>query len=394
MSSFSGKGLSILISVPLVQGDDVIDNVADIVESYQHTISANGGYISADIVMKGNQEFLEGWLQYGLGRDIKVFGPQQQLIWEGYVNQVDVTMGGATFTRGPLSNLGNRVSAMYTPYMRKCTDLNVDPDCVDDGEPITGTTTETPIVEDFYSQSKYGIWEKVLNIGEAWPVDAEYIRDIFLTESAYPEGNPSLSLSSNEGDLSLKLSCRGYIDWLGYSYNYETDNLSDEVSDIIIQIVTAEPNGIFSTQHDKIDYNPIIIPRGTSENKTAATLIGDILALGGGNYDRWTFGVYGGRKFVYTSIPTDVEYVYYKTGRTQQVETMAGAVVEPWDVLPCKWVAIPTFLTGFGIKIEDYRNDPRVFFGEEVSYTAPDQVTISGAKLRRLEQLLAQKGLA
>jgi len=61
-SKFSGTGLSILISMPLVQGEDVVGNFTDAVSDYTHTISSNGGYASADFTISGNNEFLENWL--------------------------------------------------------------------------------------------------------------------------------------------------------------------------------------------------------------------------------------------------------------------------------------------------------------------------------------------
>lgn len=381
-SKFSQKGLSVKISVPLVQGNSFIGNFSDTVDDYSHVISASGGYLSSSLKLMGNNDFVENWLQYGLGRDIEVYNPQLKVIWKGFVNQLDANMGGATFSRGPLTNIGNRVSGMYTPII----DPDTDP-------PITGTATETTIGENLDSQYKYGIWEKLLNIGTVSLDDAYYIRDLYLEENANPDGNPSLSISDNSGELSVSLSCRGYVDWLDYVYNYTADHVSIYLSEIIKRILTDEPNNVISTDYNRIEENLYIRDPWTEDNKTAKSLIDDVLSLGGGNDDRWTFGLYEDNQAIYEPIPTSVEYIYYKTGITQQVETITGAVVEPWDVLPCKWVAIPTFLASFGIKIENIKDDPRVFFGEEVNFTAPDQVTISGAKVRKLAQYMAKLGL-
>jgi hypothetical protein len=380
-SKFSAKGLSLRVSIPLVQGDSVIGNYSDIVNDYSHVTSASGGYLSSSFSMAGNNEFIEDWLQNGLGRDIKVFNPQLNTIWEGFVNQVDINMGGATFSRGPLTNLANRVSAVYIPII----DGDVDP-------PITGTATETTIGEDLDSQYKYGIWEKLLNIGTVTLSDAYFIQDLYLAENSYPDGNPSLSISGS-GELNVSISCRGYIDFLDYIYNYITDHISIYLSEVIKNILGDDPNDVISTFYDRIEENLYIKDPWTEDNKTAKTLIDEVLAYGGGNDDRWTFGIYKDRKAIYEAIPTDVEYIYYKTGITQQVESINGSIIEPWDVLPCKWVAIPTFLSSMGIKIEDMRNDPRIFFAEEVNFTAPDQVNISGAKVSKLNQYMAKLGL-
>jgi hypothetical protein len=380
-SKFSAKGLSLRVSIPLVQGDSVIGNYSDIVNDYSHVISASGGYLSSSFSMVGNNEFIEDWLQNGLGRDIKVFNPQLNTIWEGFVNQVDINMGGATFSRGPLTNLANRVSAVYTPII----DGDVDP-------PITGTATETTIGEDLDSQYKYGIWEKLLNIGTVTLSDAYFIQDLYLVENSYPDGNPSLSISGS-GELNVSISCRGYVDFLDYIYNYITDHISIYLSEVIKNILGDDPNDVISTFYDRIEENLYIKDPWTEDNKTAKSLIDEVLAYGGGNDDRWTFGIYKDRKAIYEAIPTDVEYIYYKTGITQQIESINGSIIEPWDVLPCKWVAIPTFLSSMGIKVEDMRNDPRVFFAEEVNFTAPDQVNISGAKVSKLNQYMAKLGL-
>jgi hypothetical protein len=383
-SEFSAKGLSIRVSVPLVQGDDVVGNYADLVSNYSHAISANGGYLSAEFTVSGNNEFVESWLQSGIGRHIEIFGPQLQTIWEGFVNQIEANMGGATFSVGPLTNVGNFVWGIYTP-------LIYDPNS---GEPIQYSPMPTYAVRDDASVTKYGLWEKLINIGEVTPDDARYIRGLYLQENKEPEGNPSLAVADNSGELSVTVNCRGYIDWLSYIYNNDDEtHVSVYLSTIIKDILTDDPNTIISASYDKIDTNLYIEDPYTTDNKTARTLIYNITAIGGGNDDRWTFGIYKDRKAVYSPIPTEVEYIYYKTGKTQQVETLSGKVLDPWEVVPCKWVAIPTFLTSFSYRINDIRTDPRVFFAEEVNFTAPDQVTISGAKIRKLSQFLAKLGL-
>jgi hypothetical protein len=395
-TGFSASGLSIVVYQPIVQGTSVINNFTEAVSGYSHNISANGGYTSASFTIMGNHDFVENWLQFGLGRHIVVYDSTLKIVWEGYVNEVSCIMGGATFSRGPLNGIGNRVSAMYTPIFDRCPDIGdplYDPNCVETGEPITGSTTETTISEDTDSQRKYGIWEKVLNIGDAYTEDAEYIRDLYLEENSTPEWNPSISLSSNMGELSVKIECRGYIEWLSYVYNDDSDNQSVLCSELIKTILGNDPNEIFPTSYPLIEENLAIHDSQTVENKTAKTLIDDIVAVGGGDDVRWTFGVYAGRNAVYKPMTLELEYIYYKTGKNQQVETVDGNEVKPWNVVPCKWVAIPSYLSSFGYRIEDLRNDPRTFFAEEVSFTAPDQITISGAKIRRLPQLLATLGL-
>jgi hypothetical protein len=384
-SCFSGTGLSIDVKIPYVQGTDAIGNYTDNINSYTHTISASGGFTSASFTTTGNESFAENWLEYGLGRHITVYGSSLEIVWEGFVNQLDINMGGVSFSRGPLTNLGNRVMGTYTPIIDYTG-----------GEPITGTTTETLVVDNEDSQLKYGIWEKIINIGTAEPEEADYARDLFLSENCVPEGFPSINLSDNSGEISISVQCRGYIDWLDYVYNLgevEVDGVSIFSSDKIIAILAEDPNNIISTSYDKIYFNGVLVIDKELDNRTAKTIIDEILTYGGGNDDRWTFGIYANRKPVYQQIPTEVEYIYYKNNLNQAIETISGGILKPWNVLPCKWVAVPDVMSSSGIKVNAPRNDLRVFFAEEVTYTAPDQVSISGAKVRKLEQYLAKLGL-
>jgi hypothetical protein len=58
---------------------------------------------------------LEDWASYGIGRHIVVYNPSLVQIWEGFINQVDITEGGEQFSIGPLIDIGNRVKVPYSP---------------------------------------------------------------------------------------------------------------------------------------------------------------------------------------------------------------------------------------------------------------------------------------
>lgn len=392
-SAISDKGLSIAIFAPNVQGQNYLGNLSAEVSSYEHSINATDGFAEAKFTFSCNSITANDWLQNGIGRHIVVYGPSLQIIWEGYVNQLSINMGAVTFERGPLTEIVNRVSAMYTPIFDTCPDPAIIPDCDDTNGPITGATTETIIVEDSDSQDRYGIWEKVLSIGTCYQEDAEYIRDLYLYENAHVGGGPSIALGSSGSDISVSVTCRGYIDWLNYIYNNDDVELSVICSELIKTVLDADPNYIISANYSRILENLAIHSSYTDDNKTARAFIDEILTVGGGNDDRWTFGIFENRRAVYAPIPTSVEYIYHKTGLTQQIETINGELVEPWDVRPCKWVGIPDFLAGIAFRTDNIRKDPRVFFAEEVSYTAPDSVTINGGKVNRLSQYMAKLGL-
>ena len=74
------------------------------------------------------------------------------------------------------------------------------------------------------------------------------------------------------------------------------------------------------------------------------------------------------------------------------IYTPFGEIVRPWDVLPARWAHIPDFMIG---RISDtaMRDDPRYMFIESLTYTAPYGLTLTGAKISKLPQVLGQLGL-
>lgn len=380
-SCLSSKGLSLIAYDPLVIGNNIIANLTESISSYTHTISANGGFTSASFVINGSSNYIEDWLINGMGRHIQLYSPELRIIWEGFVNQAEARIGSMTYSLGPLTGIANRVMAWYTPVWY-----------VDDVK-YTGTTYPTILVEDADSQAKYGIWEKVLNIGEVTDDEAEYIRDLYLEENANPVGNPTLSIPSGSHP-TINIQCRGYIDWLS-NYVYEDLAVNQWVymNDMIEAILGDDPNDIISLSYDNIDENTLIFPTHQEEGKTAKTLIDDIVMQGDASNNRWLFGIYADRKASYRAVEPTVEYVYHRDSNVLSVETIYKENVNPWDVTAGKWVSIPAATHGKIYDISFPRTDIRSFFGEEVTFTAPDQVVISGAKIRKLSQYMAQRGL-
>jgi len=82
----------------------LIENVTDRILSYRHRIQALGGFWTAEMSLSGNQEYAKEWLENGIGRTVVTYNDAQQRIWEGFVNEVEITIGEVTFVRGPLNH--------------------------------------------------------------------------------------------------------------------------------------------------------------------------------------------------------------------------------------------------------------------------------------------------
>lgn len=352
--------------------------------SYGHEILALGGYWTASLTLTVPLREAEKWYEEGLGVQIKVYNHVGYMIWEGFVNQVTLNAGAASEVRGPLMNLANRASSVYSPL-----DVSVYP-------PVTGATTTTVIAENSESQALFGIIEKIISAGTATDANAEKVRDVYLEENAYPETSGELSLApGNAQSAVVTLDCLGNVHWLlAFVYNnYDTG--VDYLSEKIKAILTADPNGVIATDFRNIAENLFLTPNMETESRFAWDILTELVALGNDADDtRRLFGVYADRMASYQPMPTTIEYLHRLGDPAQRVTTPDNVTVYPWDVLPGKWLFVPDFLVGRARVVatapSDLRKDPRNKFVESVRYTAPWGLDISGGKTDRLSQLLAK----
>lgn len=385
MTLHQSTGLTVVVSHPLVSGLGYIETLTDQFSSWRHVTKSLGGYDSASFTIDGNQRVLEEWFDLGLGRDVTLYNLGLRTRWNGFVNKVSLRMGGFTLERGPLLNIANKVWLVYSTI-----DTSVVP-------PVLGIRVKTAAAEDSASQTRYGVLEKALSSGGVTDANALQVRDTYLTENKDPE--VSQQFSSGSGNLTLSVECLGYIHMLGaYVYNSTTtgtQNLSVKLQNII----TADPNSILSTDFNGITANTLQVGAWENDDDVALALIKGLTAKGDANDDRYLFGIYQDRKSLYEAAPTEVAYRQRLSSVNQQIETLAGIRVWPWDVDPGKWLFIADFLIGRTQPIApssmaEMRADPRYAFLEQVTFTAPYDINWVGSKTGTLPQKLARLGFA
>lgn len=381
MSAFQSRDLTIHYSDPLWFSDRKEGTAIDF-SSYSHELRAIGGFYKAKLTLDENQFQIDEWIERGIGRHIDIYNPELEIIFEGFVNKLSVTIGTLQYSIGPLISIANRIKARYTPV-----DTTVDP-------PVRGAQTETATSSNTDSQALYGIIDGVLNVNDANQTEAEQVRDTILNDvsRAFPATSRKSSLSG--GQSSLTLDILGYWHWLGtYIYNNSATgqvNLSDK----IIAILAAEPNGIFSTNTNEITSNTTQVQDGEDKDKEAITLLKQLNSLGDASFNRYNMGFYQDRKFRYEVAPSEVEYHQRITGN-EGITTPIGSKVEPWNVKPAKWLFYPDFLVGRHppITASTLRSDPRAGFIESVKFSLPDTLDINGDKLDESDVLLERIGL-
>jgi len=391
MSLFESTGLAIVAYDPEISSGSydprgyMVDNLlAYKCVSYEHEILANGGWWTASLQLRGDLGEMEEWFANGLNRHVEVFNPGQQKVWEGFVNAIEFSAGTLSVTRGPLMDIANRLSVVYTPIL----DPTADP-------PIKGTTMPTTIADDADSQTKYGIIEKVLSGGDmlddGTTDEAEQFRDSVLEEMKEPETSESLNFAdTSEPSVTLRL--------LGYAHRFGTYVFQDLTTatiqlDTKIQgVISGDPNGLFSTDYTEFDANAYLTSRYENTNRTAWDIITSLVKIGDASDDRYTFGVYGDRVSWYKEVPEEIAYMHRITDPELRLETYSTrSRVDPWDVLPARWIFVPDFLIG-QTEYDDMRRDQRHIFIESVRFVAPYTLSISGNKVDRLNQILAKRG--
>jgi hypothetical protein len=356
------------------------------IESYQHTLGADGGYVSCTFLLKVSQKTIDEWLERALARHVVAYAGETEVVFEGFINKVSFGIGALSAERGPLFDISNRDMVVYTPII----DVTVDP-------PVTGSATETPIAEDTDSQERYGIIEKISSGGQrlddGTTDEAEEIRDLYLEETKLPYTDEAINLGQMS-EPTMTVECLGYAEWFkAYAYNDFTASTVTYV-DQIKNVVNADPNNIFSADQSDIEDNLALTNELEDTNQFANSIIKKIVAQGDASNTRWIFGVGRDRKVYYKAIPSQIDYLHSLTSSSQNITLVDQTAIMPWNVKPGTWIEITDFLISqSGYPSESLRQNPRVMFAESVTFTAPNTLSVTGGRISTVKQRLAQLGV-
>lgn len=375
-------GIYFEVSAPVVKGGGYLYTVRKF-SSYTHNINAIGGFWDATLSYPTSQDGADEWYESGLGRQIHVLNHFGTTVWRGFVNKITITAGSQVMSRGPLKEVVNRAACIYTPR-----DFSVYP-------PVDGTTTTTTLKDDEYSKGEYGVFEQSLAGGTTTEVNAEKIRDVFIEQNRLPKTTGDFSITGAGQSLGLNLELLGNVHWLEvYAYNNYTPALITAY-DKLLQVLNANTPinpGVLSTDYSDIEANAYAMEQLEDKNRYAWDVVNEILSLGNDIDDRRRlFGVYEDNKVKYGTIPSSIEYEYRLSPATQKVtDYVNGAFVYPWDVRPGKWITVPDWLIGRIIDSTDLFSDPRNKFIENVNFSAPYTLGLTGSPFDALTQMLSK----
>lgn len=391
-SLYQETGLDVAVYKPTIvpatpsytpAGSLIEDQIGARMHAYTHTIKAIGGFWGATIGILGDQLYVENWLTR-IGHHVDVHNAALDTVWQGFIDKISVNIGPLSVVIGPFSGIANYVWLVYS---------TVD---VTGSETAVGHRTSTAAYQNTASQNRYGFKYKILSSGGVTPDKAADMVQTFLEENRNPKTSQAYS-GSGIGSASVTLDCLGYVHWLKYYiYNSVTTGTWVDVKDQIEDVMGADPNGLFSINYDNIESNAVTgIKRYDNDDKSGWDVIKGAVAIGDGtDYKRWLFGVYEDFVAYYNKIPSTIEYWQTLSDQDRQVRTMTGQEwVRPWNVRPGKLLQYTDFLVG-ETELTDVEDDLRVEFLEEVTYTAPWQISHRGGNMETLSQKMAALGLA
>lgn len=375
-----GTGISAELYTPIWADNTLVsDDLGSQMTAFSKTEAVDGGWLNASFAAEIHEELLGAWIAR-IGYDFQVYSDSQQLIWRGFINEIDINYGVYSLKIGPMLNMGNEVNVQYQT-MSYATN-----------PPIGGNQTETAVASDTTSQDRYGVLETNISGGQGLAAGMEQLRDTYLNEYKNPETSQQLNLDS-VSTPTVTVNLQGYYSLLGRFYFGQSGTGTQTATVKLKAILAAHPTLTFITT--AMETNSLAVPVFTDGTKTGLDEARNIVVRGDSSDQRYQFGIYG-LTAVYQAIPTSIdsiEYYHILSETGQQVEDTAGAIISPWDIEAGKWLTMLDFVINTAGNVTDLRQDPRNVFIESVTYTAPSSVTITGGKVSQLAQKMAKLGL-
>lgn len=328
------------------------------VQGWRHRISARGGFDTASFTLSGvSPSFLENWITDGLGYHVVRYDHIGQIMWEGYIHSVTITMLGRTVTRS-LENLANvvRVSYALTDY--------------DDCEQVSGETIITADASYVQSQDKYGIAVGFFGIGQASTAEAEAERDLYLTTYRWPTREIR---EAGDSRTEVSIECRGYSHWFKKRYYTRTTTSPATInaSTIIASIVISSNFQYAASSEVQTNTFQVQNFYDAIDQWLSWDLLNKISDKGDGT-NIWNWMMLEKRKFVYRQAPTAIAYFHYLYDHWRQVYTSTGTVVYPWQIRPDNYIRMPDMAIGYIQRTSNYALDLTTQYIYAMEWTEDD----------------------
>lgn len=350
---------------------------------YTHEIRRFGGYWSASLERPVPRPALDDWIERGLGRHCMVYDDALCPCWTGFVNQILVELEDEVIQIGPLLDTANRVAVRYAPLIPVTN------------PPVRLDPTLTAYGTDTASQAQWGIWSRIFDAGELTDAAALQVRDMRLAEWADPPTSRAVGATN---PLTLRVDLLGYVHLLNAPYEQTVNSGEIDIANAggtgkLQAILSAEPNGLLSTDWRGVTANTVQVEAYEEGGATGLDLLKGMVALGDAAYNPYQFGIYDEQRADYSAIPYTVTYQQAAGDPFRRIYTTNWQWVRPWNVRPARWLFYSSFVVGATIPTLD-PSDPRYELMEWVRFTAPYDLQHEGGRAAIVDQVLAQRGLS
>jgi len=231
---------------------------------------AEGGFHRASFSMRGPYDFLSGFMQNALGREVKIYGNDGHLVWEGYIHKQEYDAERTIYT----VDLGEMANAVHVRFRARGA----------------STTSRSAVQTNANSIARFGRKEFVLSAGELESSDtADAIAQQYLDLHEWPSPTPS-RLDPNK-ELAeyptVEVQCRGWFETLSWcTYNQTTDTDNQSASAQVSDIISDTDVGQFISLTD-IDSNDISISKEYDADRRGGDIVRDIARVGDSKNSRW-----------------------------------------------------------------------------------------------------------
>lgn len=284
--------------------------------SYQHTITATGGFESLALSFPATLDEALYWAGQ-LMAGIVVASPDGTIAWEGFLAGVQLTLGNRTRAVS-LDRMANRVRCRYTT--------------------VLGTPAVTATASDTNSQARYGGKDLVESLAQTTATGAGQRRDAVLADRKRPRMQPTTQIATGAaGDVTVTLTGAGWysaLDWLVTSVT--TTSTAVTTTQVGTLLTSYLATNAFLSTSTRITASGISDTQFVAPDTTFRAAIEALLGQGNG-VNRYAWGVYEDRMFWAApwagATPETITY-RGSFGALARITADGGALVMPWAVRP------------------------------------------------------------
>jgi hypothetical protein len=320
-------------------------SLSGIIDSYEHTIASKFGFESMSCSFVATEAEAMEWFDR-LMYSAVVYSPDADVIWEGYLNRVDVELGQERRSIS-LDSMANRIRVRYTT--------------------VLGTPGTTATASNTDSQALYGVKDFVLSIGDYTATAAGNLRDTQLNALDFPKMEPSTTVATGEqGQVRVTLQFLGWYETLGWVLTSNTTTTTAVTTTQVGSLLStlASTNAFISTSTRNIAASGISDTQYIGPDTSYRTKIEALLEQGNSSNQRLAWGVYEDREFhVAQWAGTTPDTITYKRYLGDDLIYKNGAVADPWNIRPNAMYEVVDIL---GISLESTPDELSRYFVERV----------------------------